>query len=170
MTSSTYLATYSYVPSFNLLIHKSGSAFDGKNPIFLIFTERFSWNLALELERPYIDLSIINLFPSSSGPNSGPAIMYTFSLVFPYKKAFPTSPAQTNKSCISARRNPILTASIVTTLEKISSLGCFGALCPPATNRDFFLPSNFTSKTIWYGILLYPLGRGVPSGTTKNVL
>src|SRR6056300_139802 len=170
ITSSTYLAMYSQYPSLCFFIHKSASALDGLYPIFLSVADKCSWYLAAELFKPYRDLSIINLLPANLGPNSGPAIMYNFSLVFPYKKAFPTSPAHTFKPFIFASKKPNLTASIDTTPENISSLGTSGLLCPPATSLLFNLPSNLTSYTMWYGIFLYPGGKGSPDSSTLKTL
>ena len=99
--------------------------------------------------------------------NSCPATMYTFSLVFPYKKAFPISAAQMSRWFMAAIRNPIRTVSIPTTPEYMSSLG--GSVrCPPATSLAFLLRSNLTSNIIWYGIHLYPAGNSC-SDTSRNI-
>src|SRR5687767_2055948 len=79
------------------LYQRSGYALVGLYPILFNFSLKCSWNLADEVFKPYKDLSMIILFPCTSGPNSGPAITKTFSHVFPYRKAFPTSPAHTIK-------------------------------------------------------------------------
>ena len=87
---------------------------------------------------------MIRRLPSTSGPNSGPATMNTFSFVLPYRKAFPTSPAQTWSPLRRDKMKLSLTASMETTPENTSSFG--GSVrCPPATKRHLYLPSNLTS-------------------------
>ena len=76
---------YSYhllSPSPFWIIHKSESAFDGRYPIDRNLAERCSWNRAELVLRPYSPLSMIMGVPLN-GPNSLPAIIYTFSRVFP---------------------------------------------------------------------------------------
>ena len=58
---------------------------------------------------------------------------------------------------VTAASIPSLTASGVTTPEYESSPGS-DVRCPPATNLAFLRRSNLTSKIMWQGILLYPLG------------
>ena len=81
------------------LTQRSGSHLEDLKPIEINLAARFSWNLAHDVRAPYMNLDKIKGLPSLSGPNSGPAIMYSLSLVMPLRKALPISAAQRWSSC-----------------------------------------------------------------------
>ena len=91
------MATYLYmVAHFAFLSHTQGSALEGEKPMSNMMSWIFWDHLRPELLSPYSVLYITNMCPSSSS-NSGPATMYSFSLVFASKYAIPISAPQTSR-------------------------------------------------------------------------
>ena len=109
-----------------------------------------------KLLSPYSALYIINICPSSSS-NSGPATMYSFSLVFASKYAFPISAPQTSRLFSLAKNMTNLRDLIETTQEYILSIES-GVRCPAATNLALCLPSCLTAKMRWTLLFWYPFG------------
>ena len=115
--SSTEMATYSYlVAHFAFLSHTQGSALEGEKPMSNMMSWIFWDHLRPELLSPYSALYITNICPSSSS-NSGPATMYSFSLVFASKYALPISAPQTSRLFSLARNMTNLRDLIETTPE-----------------------------------------------------
>ena len=107
------MATYSYlVAHFAFLSYMQGSALEGEKPM----SNMMSWILRPELFSPYSALYITNICPSSSS-NSGPAAMYSFSLVFASKYALPISAPQTSRLFSLAKNMTNLRDLIETTPE-----------------------------------------------------
>ena len=91
------MATYSYlVAHFAFLSHTQGSVLEGEKPMSYMMSWTLRAHLRPELSSPYSALYITNICPSSSS-NSGPATMYSFSLVFASKYALPISAPQTSR-------------------------------------------------------------------------
>ena len=91
------MATYSYlVAHFAFLSHTQGSALQCEKPM----SNMMSWilwdHLRPELFSPYSALFITSICHSSS-LNSGPATMYSLSLVFASKYALPISAPLTSR-------------------------------------------------------------------------
>ena len=162
------MATYSYlVAHFAFLSHTQGSALEGEKPMSNMMSWIFWDHLRPELLSTNNALYITNICPSSSS-NSGPAKMYSLSLVFASKYALPISvphhhppphphPSQTSRMFISAKNMTNLRDLIDTTPEYILSIGS-GVRCPPATNLALCLPSCLTAKMRWTLIFCYPFG------------
>ena len=151
------MATYSYlVAHFAFLSHTQGSAYEGEKPMSNMMSWIFWDHLRPELLSPYSALYITNICPSSSS-NSGPATMYSFSLVFASKYALPISAPQTSRLFSLAKNMTNLRDLIETMPEYILSIGS-GVRCPPATNLALCLPSCLTAKMRWTLIFWYPFG------------
>ena len=91
------MATYScLVAHFAFLSHTQWSALEGEKPMSNIMSWILWDHLRPELFSPYSALYITNMCPSRSS-NSGPATMYSFSLVFASKYALPISAPQTSR-------------------------------------------------------------------------
>ena len=91
------MATYSYlVAHFAFLSQTQVSALEGEKPMSNMMSWIFWDHLWPELFSSYSALYITNICPSSSS-NSGPATMYSFSLVFASKYALPISAPQTSR-------------------------------------------------------------------------
>ena len=85
------MATYIYlVAHFAFLSHTQGPALEGEKPMSSMMSWIFWDHFRQELLSPYSALYITIICPSSSS-NSGPATMYSFSLVFASKYALPIS-------------------------------------------------------------------------------
>ena len=111
------MAMYSYlVAHFAFLSHTQGSALHGENPMSNMISWIFLDHLRPECFNPYSALYIASICPSSSS-NSGPATMYTFSLVFASKYALPISAPQTSTLLSLARNITSLRDLIETTPE-----------------------------------------------------
>ena len=111
------MATYSYlVAHFAFLSHTQGSALEGEKPKSNMISWIFWDHLRPELLSPYSALYIINTCPSSSS-NSGPATMYSFSLVFASMYALPISAPQTSRLFSLAKNMTNLRDLIETTPE-----------------------------------------------------
>ena len=108
------MATYSYlVAHLAFLSHTQGSALDGEKPMSNMISWIFWDNLRPELFSPYSALYITSICPSSSS-NSGPATMYSFSLVFASNYALPISAPQTSRLFSLARNITNLSDTIPT--------------------------------------------------------
>ena len=99
---------------------------------------------APELFNQYNALVITICFPAFD-PNSGPAIVYTFSRQSAFKYALPISATRTSKSFNAATVNAILMLSHDITDDYVSNAGV-SVICPPAANRAFQVKSILTSK------------------------
>ena len=97
------MATYSYSAAhFAFLSHTQGSALEGEKPMSNMMSWIFWDHLRPELFSPYSALYITSMCPSSSS-NSGPATMYSFSLVFASKYTLLISAPQTSRLLSLAR-------------------------------------------------------------------
>ena len=89
------MATYSYlVVHFAFLNHTEGSALQGEKPMSNMMSWIFWDHPRPELFSQYNALYIASIYPSSFS-NSGPATIYSFSLVFASKYALSISAPQT---------------------------------------------------------------------------
>ena len=165
--SSTYTAMYSYLVPF-FLIHMSGSTLHGVKPILSRILANFSCHLSPLDLKPYNALLITSVWPSLS-PNSGPAMICTFSWVFASKYAFPISVAHSFRSFSSAKKRTILKPLKDTTPEYTLVNG-ISVLCPSATNLALCLPSCFISYTKCTPIFFDPSGAFVPFPRSRKVL
>ena len=112
---------------------------------------------------------MIIVFPSSSGPNSFPAIVYNFSVVAAFKYAFPTSNIMTSRLFSAVTKNAIWMDLRETTLEHVNVDG--GAVMSPlATNRAFRVKSIFISKIIMSATNLYSGGGLSPLFTSSKAI
>ena len=78
-TSSTEMATYSYLAHFAFLSHTQGSALQGEKPMSNMMSWIFWDHIRRELFSPYSALYIANRCPSSSS-NSGDTFLSMFRL------------------------------------------------------------------------------------------
>ena len=111
------MAAYSYlVAHFAFLSHTQGLALQGEKPMSNMMSWIFWDHLRPELFSPYSALYITSICPSSSS-NSGPATIYSFSLVFASKYALPISAPQTLRLFSLAKNMTNLMDLIETTSE-----------------------------------------------------
>ena len=101
---------------FAFLSHTQGSGLEDEKPMSNMISWIFWDHLCPELVNSYSALYITNICPSSSSI-SGPATMYSFSLLFASKYALPISAPQTSRLFRLAKKMTNLKDLIETTTE-----------------------------------------------------
>jgi hypothetical protein len=97
--------------------HTSGSARDGLKFIDCKVQASCACQAGPLVFKPYKARTIKTVFPMFDGPNSGAAVVCTFSLATALRYAFPISIDFISISLRAAIRNAIRTLSLVTTVE-----------------------------------------------------